>query len=149
MLDKFCDETEWLLDGDTANECDHMRIVALSDLLHRVNLTEKVCSLASCGTGCREREREREREGEREGGREGEGERGGERQEYMYIKSHQIKTINFTVITMPDNEILRPIINFHNVTKINFTTAPPNCSLGVHHTIHDGVATHNQICNLL
>ena len=107
MLHKLCDETEWLLDGDTANECDHMRIVALSDLLHRINLTEKVSSLTSCGTGCREGERERGREGERERGRgrEREGERGrerdggrererdreGERQEY--IKSHQIKII--------------------------------------------------------
>ena len=91
MLHKLCDETERLLDGDTANECDHMRIVALSNLLHRVNLTEKVSSLASCGTGCREGEREGEREREGGRGRERgrEGEREGERQRGRETGIHQ------------------------------------------------------------
>ena len=80
MLHKLCDEAERLLDGDTANECDHMRIVALSDLLHRVNLTEKVSPLTSCGTGCREGERGGEGEREREGGRKRERGRGRERE---------------------------------------------------------------------
>ena len=70
MLDKLCNEAEWLLDGDTANERDHMRIVALSDLLHCINLIEKVCSLTSCGTGCMEGGREGGRERGRERGRE-------------------------------------------------------------------------------
>ena len=83
MLHKLCNETEWFLDGDTANECDHMRIVALGDLLHRINFIEKIGSFTSRGTGCSEGEGGREREREREGE--------GERQEY--IKSHQIKTI--------------------------------------------------------
>ena len=67
MLHKLCNETEWFLDGDTANECDHMRIVALGDLLHRINFIEKISSLTSRGTGCSEGEGGRERE--REGGR--------------------------------------------------------------------------------
>ena len=37
-LDKLCDEAEWLLDGDTAKETNHMRILALGYLLHRLNL---------------------------------------------------------------------------------------------------------------
>ena len=69
MFDKLGDETERLLDGDTADERDHMRIVSLGNLFHRINLVKKVCSLTSCsagygweGGGERQRERERERE---------------------------------------------------------------------------------------
>ena len=38
ILDKLCDEAEWFLDGDTAKETNHMRILTLSYLLHHLNL---------------------------------------------------------------------------------------------------------------
>ena len=52
MLHKLRDEAERLLDGHTANERDHMRVVAFGYLLHRVNLVEEVGPLTSCGTRC-------------------------------------------------------------------------------------------------
>ena len=38
ILDELCDEAEWLLDGDTAKETNHMRILTLSYLLHHLDL---------------------------------------------------------------------------------------------------------------
>ncbi len=38
MFDELRDEAEWLLDGDTAKETNHMRILTLSYLLHHLNL---------------------------------------------------------------------------------------------------------------
>ena len=58
VLHKLSNETEWLLDGDTADEGDHMRIVALGNLLHCVNLIEKISPLTSSGTGCNGRDHE-------------------------------------------------------------------------------------------
>ena len=52
VLHKLCNETEGLLDGDTANELDDVRVVAFRYLLHCVNLIQEVSSLTSCGTGC-------------------------------------------------------------------------------------------------
>ena len=37
-LDKLRDEAEWLLDGDTAKETNHMRVLTLSYLLHHLDL---------------------------------------------------------------------------------------------------------------
>ena len=39
IFDKLCDEAEWLLDGDTAKETNHMRILTLSYLLHQSSLS--------------------------------------------------------------------------------------------------------------
>ena len=47
MFDKLCDEAEWLLDGDTTKETNHMRVLALSYLLHHLYLREKVLPLIS------------------------------------------------------------------------------------------------------
>lgn len=55
MLDKLRDEAERLLDGHAADEGDHVRVVALSDLLHGVNLVQEVSPLTSCGTAWRKR----------------------------------------------------------------------------------------------
>ena len=52
VLDEFCDETEWLLHCHAPNECDHMWIIALGYLLHRLDLVEKVSSFTACSTGC-------------------------------------------------------------------------------------------------
>lgn len=52
MLHKLCDEAKGLLDGDTTDELDHVRVVAFRYLLHRVNLVQEVSSFTSCGTGC-------------------------------------------------------------------------------------------------
>ena len=38
VFDKLCDEAEWLLDGDTAKETNHISILTLSYLLHHLNL---------------------------------------------------------------------------------------------------------------
>ena len=46
-LDKLCDEAEWLLDGDTAKETNHMRVLTLSYLLHHLYLREEVFPLIS------------------------------------------------------------------------------------------------------
>ena len=37
MFDKLSDKTERFLDGDTTNESDHVRIVALGNLFHCIN----------------------------------------------------------------------------------------------------------------
>ena len=50
MFDKLSDETERLLDGDTTNKGDDVRIVAFGYFLHRINLVEEVCPLATSGT---------------------------------------------------------------------------------------------------
>ena len=47
MFNKLSDEAEWLLDGDTTDERDDMRVVALGNLLHCINLIEKVCPLTT------------------------------------------------------------------------------------------------------
>ena len=47
VFDKLSNETERLLDGDTANKTDHMRILSLSYLFHHLYLREKVLSLIS------------------------------------------------------------------------------------------------------
>ncbi len=39
MRDKVCDETQRLLNGDAAQHVDNVRIVALGNFLHHVNLT--------------------------------------------------------------------------------------------------------------
>ena len=57
MFHKLGNETERFLDGDTANEGDDVRVVALGYLLHRINLVEKVGSLATSGTCCNETEK--------------------------------------------------------------------------------------------
>ena len=38
IFDKLCDEAEGLLNGDTAKETNHMRVLTLSYLLHHLNL---------------------------------------------------------------------------------------------------------------
>ena len=38
IFNKFSDEAEWLLDGDTAKETNHMRVLTLSYLLHYLYL---------------------------------------------------------------------------------------------------------------
>ena len=52
MLHKLCNEAKGLLDGDTANELDHVGVITLCYLLHCVNLIQEVSSFTSCGTGC-------------------------------------------------------------------------------------------------
>lgn len=52
MFHKLCDETEWLLNGDTAHQADHMWVVSLGYLLHCINLVEEVGSLTACCTCC-------------------------------------------------------------------------------------------------
>ena len=47
MADKLSDKTEWLLNGHTANEVDHMWVVALGYLFHGVYLVEEVSPLAT------------------------------------------------------------------------------------------------------
>ncbi len=39
MRDKLCDEAQRLLNGDTAQHVDNMRVFALGNFLHHVNLT--------------------------------------------------------------------------------------------------------------
>ena len=47
IFDKLSDETEWLLDGDTAEETDHMWILSLGHFLHHLYLREKVLPLTT------------------------------------------------------------------------------------------------------
>lgn len=54
MFHKLSNEAERFLDGDAANETDHVRIVALGNLFHCVDLVEEVGPLVSCGTSWRE-----------------------------------------------------------------------------------------------
>lgn len=42
MGDKLGDEAQRLLDGDAANHVDNVRVVPFSNLLHHLNLAEKV-----------------------------------------------------------------------------------------------------------
>lgn len=50
MRYELCDEAERLLDGDTANQIDNMVVVALGNLLHHFNLSEKVRTLLPGGS---------------------------------------------------------------------------------------------------
>jgi len=45
VLQELCDETERLLDGDTANQAYYMGAVPLCNLLHHVNLIQKILPL--------------------------------------------------------------------------------------------------------
>ena len=51
-LDKLCYEAEWLLDGDTAKEINHVRVLTLSYLLNHLYLREEVLSLTSFSQEC-------------------------------------------------------------------------------------------------
>ena len=48
MRDILGDETERLLDGDTTNQVDYVIVVSFRDLLHHLNLSEKIGSLLPC-----------------------------------------------------------------------------------------------------
>ena len=52
MFHKLSNETQWLLNGDTAHQADHMWVVSLGYLLHCINLVEEVRSLTACCTCC-------------------------------------------------------------------------------------------------
>ena len=54
MRNKLGDETERLLDGDTANQVDYVIVVAFRYLLHHLYLSEKVRPLFTSGSVCRE-----------------------------------------------------------------------------------------------
>lgn len=49
IFDELSDETEWLLHCHTSDKVDDVRVIALSNLLHGVNLVEEVGSFTpSC-----------------------------------------------------------------------------------------------------
>ncbi len=50
IYDKLCDETERLLESDTAQHPHHVRALPLRHLLHHVNLRKEVTSLTSPGS---------------------------------------------------------------------------------------------------
>ena len=49
MRYKLRDETEWLLDGDTAHQVDNVVVVTFRNLLHHLYLSEKVRMLLPGG----------------------------------------------------------------------------------------------------
>ena len=50
---KLSDQTQRLLDCDTAHKAHHVSIVALSNKLHHVYLLKEISLLIACSTSCR------------------------------------------------------------------------------------------------